>query len=265
MLAKEMNQKGIQYVQKKQLSKAEFYFEEAIRADQCFGPAYNNLGLVFYHQHDFFEAARAFEAASEHLPNNPEPLNNLGLVMESVARPEDGIELYLRAHEMAPTNAEYLGNLVRARIRMKQIDDELLAQLHALLLFEKRTEWQDWAREQLALLHNPELDRGPAISSNDPLGELRSKSENSTESNKPRSLSLPAEAPPPSPAQPSTLPDNDLRMLTVPPEELPRLESVPSLPSLPSTRSPTPAPMSAYPSALPPPARFPSSILEPLE
>lgn len=114
-LASKLNQHGVHNVLKGHLGKAQLKFEEAIRVDPNFGPAYNNLGLVFFHQHDFFEAARAFEAASEKWPDSPEPWNNLGLVMESVVRPYDAMELYQQAYERAPTNAEYLGNLLRAK------------------------------------------------------------------------------------------------------------------------------------------------------
>jgi len=261
--ADQLNQKGIRCVQKNQLSKAQFHFDAAIKADPRFGPAYNNLGLVFFHQQDFFEATRAFEAASEYLPRNPEPLNNLGLVMETVARPDDAIDLYWQAHELAPTNAEYLGNLLRARVRLGQIDDELLSQLHSLLMYEKRPEWQDWAREQLALLNNPNLDRGPAQPSSDPLGSLSGKSSETTDATKSRSDSSKLDTF--KPTNPTLSPDSNLRLPPVFPEELPSLETMQGIPSVPSTRKPTLAPPAAFPPALPPPARMPSSILEPLE
>ncbi len=248
-IANQLNQQGIHFVQNNQLGKAEFKFEEAIRVDKQFGPAHNNLGLVFYHQHDFFEAGRAFEAAHEHMPDSPEPLNNLGLLMETVARPDDAIDYYQQAHEMDPTCAEYLGNLLRARIRMQQIDEELLSQLHSLLLYERRIEWQDWAREQLALLNNPNLDRGPAPSS-DPLSELTGNKASSSSSTNPSS--------------------------SVIPEQLPNLEPLPLPSPSPSPYLPppsmSPSPMappsgqpSMFPTSLPPSSRRQKSILESLE
>ncbi len=267
-LAGEMNQKGILCVKKNQLSKAESLFEKATQANPTFGPAYNNLGLVYFHQHDFSEAARAFEAASEYLPNNPEPLNNLGLVMETVARPDDAIDLYWQAHELAPTNAEYLGNLLRARVRLGQIDDEVLSQLHSLLLFEKRPEWQDWAREQLGLLNNPNLDRGPPKPSSEPLSGLTGgKSLESTESTTIRSNPSTMDTRP-NPPSPMVSPENNLRLPPVIPEELPNIEIIrefPGIPSIPSTRVPRKAPPASLPTSLPRPVRLPSSILEPLE
>lgn len=274
-LANQLNQQGIHYVLKEQLGKAQFKFEEAVRVDPNFGPAYNNLGLVFFHQHDFFEAARAFEAANEKWPESPEPLNNLGLVMESVARPFDAMDLYQQAYELAPTNAEYLGNWLRAKVRMELIDDELLSQLHSLLMIEKRIEWQDWAREQIALLHNPNLDRGPAKPSSDPLGELTENK--SSDSFSPSTLKSSPSSPSSSDSK-SNSPTSGkektepLHLPSPLPEELPSLEPL----QLPSPTVPTPSttPLfvpessgqpSMFPTSLPPSSRRQKSILEVLE
>ncbi len=273
-LASQLNDQGIRYVQKEQLGKAKFKFEEAIKVDPEFGPAYNNLGLVFFHEHDFFEASRAFEAAAEKWPESPEPLNNQGLVMESVARPFDAMELYAQAYELAPTDAEFLGNLLRAKVRMELIDDELLSQLHRLLLIEKRIEWQDWAREQLALLHNPNLDRGPAKPSTDPLGELTG--EKSTDSasrpsttNQASPSNLPSRS---NSSTPSNAHQAPLQLPSPVPEELPSLEPL-QLPS-PMVPPPSATPLmvppaggqpSMFPTSLPPSTRRQKSVLEALE
>jgi tetratricopeptide (TPR) repeat protein len=169
MLGQQLVEKGNHYVAKNQFDKAASFYDQAIAADSTNAAAYNNLGLVFFFQHDFHEAARAFQAAHEHQPEDPAPLNNLGLIMETVAHPNEALDYYREAHEMAPTNPEYLGNLVRAKIRLKMVDDELREQIHSLLLFERRLEWQDWAREQLGLFNNPYLDRGPPKPSSEPL------------------------------------------------------------------------------------------------
>ena len=275
-LARQLNEQGVGYVLHEQLGKAEKKFQEAIQADQDFGQAYNNLGLVFFHQHDFFEAARAFEAASEKLPDSPEPLNNLGLVMETVARPDDAIDLYQQAYELAPTNAEYLGNLLRLRVRMKLIDDDLLAQLHRLLLIEKRIEWQDWAREQLALLNNPNLDRGPAKPSSDPLGELNAGKSSDASSTLPALSSNSSRTISPPDSRTNTprnlnVPEETLRLPPPAREELPSLEPLmlpspvvplpPALPGLP----PAAGQPSMFPTSLPPSSRRQKSVLEVLE
>lgn len=180
LLSNQLVEKGNHHIAKKQFQKAAHYYRRALDANSSNGVAHNNLGLVFFYEHDFFQAAGAFEEASELMPEDPAPINNLGLVMEMVARPHEAIAFYSEAHQLAPNNAEYLGNLIRARIRMKEIDEELLDQLHSLLFIERRLEWQDWAREQLGLFQNPYLDRGPPKPDSDPLKNRRSETRNAT-------------------------------------------------------------------------------------
>lgn len=175
LASQKLVEKGNIHVAKNQFPKAESYFQQAIQLDSQNGAAHNNLGLVYFYQHDFYQAAGAFEKASEYLPEDPAPLNNLGLIMEMVARPDEAIDYYWQAHSIDPTNPEYLGNLVRARVRAKHCDDELRQQLHDLLLYEKRLPWQDWAREQLALFNNPYLDNGPPPPSVDDLNAINKK------------------------------------------------------------------------------------------
>jgi hypothetical protein len=226
--------KGIEYVEKNHFPKAQRCFEQAIAIDGENGIAHNNLGLVHYYQHNFLDAATEFEIAVDQLPNDPAPLNNLGLIMEMAARPDEALEYYARANQLAPTNPEYLGNLARAKVRMKLFDDELQNQLHALLLFDRRLEWQDWAREQLGLFHNPLHDRGPPKPSGDPLGGAPPSRETvltpgqGSDSSSRRSNTL---SPGKSPALPA---ETDLRLPSAPdgspPNPLPPLPSPLPLP-----------------------------------
>ncbi len=195
LASQKLVEKGNLHVTKSQFPKAELCFKEAIQMDSENGAAHNNLGLVYFYQHDFYQAAGAFETASEYLPEDPAPLNNLGLIMEMVARPDDALNYYWQAHAIDPTNPEYLGNLVRARVRAKHSDDELRQQLHDLLLYEKRLPWQDWAREQLGLFNNPYLDNGPPAPSGDALNALNKRTPSNDKSSRmlPLSNSKPTE------------------------------------------------------------------------
>lgn len=233
-LSQQLVEKGNAFVAKNQFDKAASLFNEAIAADSSNGAAYNNLGLAFFYQHDFHEAGRAFEAAHEHLPDDPAPLNNLGLIMEMVARPDDALDLYKQAHELAPNNPEYLGNLVRCRVRLKQVDEELRHQIHTLLIFERRLEWQDWAREQLSLFNNPYHDRGPPKPSGDPLKGLNAPPKSGDDTSKGFELGKGArtsrsQTAPPSSARPSTTVPAEpaLRLPSSATESFPRLESLP--------------------------------------
>jgi hypothetical protein len=53
---------------------------------------------------------------------------------------------------MAPDNAQFLGNLARARVRRGDRDAGVRDLLDKLILRETRPEWADWARAQLSAL-----------------------------------------------------------------------------------------------------------------
>ncbi len=136
-------------------------FTAAIAVDETYGPAYNNLGLLYYEQNNLYDAILAFEHAMDHLPSDPTVYYNLGLALEAAGKTHEAMDLYLQAVEMDPANPIFLGNLVRLRVRMGENDASLVAQLRDLVLIETRPAWRRWADGQLALNYNESLDRGP--------------------------------------------------------------------------------------------------------
>lgn len=136
-------------------------FLAAIDADMAYGPAHNNLGLMHYEQGNLYQAVLAFEEAMNLMDQDPTVLYNLAITLEAAGKVHEALDLYMQAVEMDPVNPNFLGNLVRLRIRMGDNDPTLVAQLQDLILIETRAEWRSWADSQLALNFNPLLDRGP--------------------------------------------------------------------------------------------------------
>lgn len=136
-------------------------FSAAIAVDETYGPAHNNLGLLFYEEGDLYDAVLSFEAAMDYMPNDPSVYYNLGLALESAGKSQEAMDLYHQAVEMDPANPIFLGNLVRLRVRLGEHDPSLVAQLQDLILIETRPSWRRWADGQLALYFNDSLDRGP--------------------------------------------------------------------------------------------------------
>lgn len=156
-------------------------FEQALAIDPDHGVAHNNLGLIHYEKRQLVQAANHFDVAIGLLPNDPRPINNLGMTLEAGGRVMDAIELYAEASGLDPDNPLYLGNWLRARARMGEHSEELIAQLEHLAFVETRADWLSWADEQLALIRNPVLDRGPAKPSSPNQGMLGSGAKRSTE------------------------------------------------------------------------------------
>src|SRR4029453_19576722 len=106
--------------------------KSALAADVMCGPAHNNLGKVYYHQHKLYLAAWEFQYAMKLMPNVPEPRNNLGLVFESAGKLDDAVASYDEARGLEPDNVQFIGNLARARVRRGDDDAgvrDLLRQL----------------------------------------------------------------------------------------------------------------------------------------
>ncbi len=158
------------------LEQAASKFEQALAIEPNHGVAHNNLGLIYYQQRQLVAAANHFDAASALLPDDPRPVNNLGMTLEAGGRVMEAIELYDEANYLAPDNPLYLGNWLRARVRMGEQSDGLIEQLEHLAFIETRADWVSWTDEQLALVRNPALDRGPAGNTNGKSGNLGNRS-----------------------------------------------------------------------------------------
>ena len=154
-LARHENEHAIQLTEKGKYAEAERVLRKAIAADVMFGPARNNLGLVYYHQGKLYPAAWEFQNAIKLMPHQPEPRNNLGLVLEKAGKMDDAEASYRKAREMEPDNPEYIGNLARTKVRQGQRDDETRELLEELVLKDSRPPWQDWAKLNLYRLARP--------------------------------------------------------------------------------------------------------------
>jgi Flp pilus assembly protein TadD len=151
-LAQQLCVRAVRLIDEGKYSEAEAVLKEALAADALCGPAHNNLGTVYYRQSRMYLAAWEFQYAAELMPHQPEPRNNLGLVFEAVGKLDDAISWYDKASKLEADNPQFLGNLVRARVRRGDRNDEVRDLLSKLVMRETRPEWQEWAKQQLAVL-----------------------------------------------------------------------------------------------------------------
>jgi Flp pilus assembly protein TadD len=128
---------------------AEPILNRALAADPMYGPARNNLGIVYFHLNRLYEAAWEFQNAAKLMPRQGQPQNNLGLVMERAGKTDEALRAYATAVELEPDNSEYAGNLARARIRLGLRDEETRRLLELVVLRDQRADWVDWARFNL--------------------------------------------------------------------------------------------------------------------
>ena len=131
-------------------SGAEGLLRESLRADASYGPAHNALGKIYFDQCKNYLAALEFDKANELMPGRGEPLNNLGLVFESVGQLDRAVTYFEEAVATDQENAQFLGNLVRCRIRRGDKTADLRDWLQLLILLDTRPTWVEWAKGQLA-------------------------------------------------------------------------------------------------------------------
>jgi len=161
--ARKEHERAFDLIRAHKYDEAEKLCKRALKADIMFGPAHNNLGLVYYYQNKLYAAAWEFQNAIKLMPYQPEPRNNLGLVFERAGKINSAAEAYGKAHEIQPDNPEFLGNLARASVRLGEGTDETRRLLEELVLKDDRTEWRDWAT--LTLLRMGDSRHGPSTSS----------------------------------------------------------------------------------------------------
>jgi Flp pilus assembly protein TadD len=150
-----LNAEGVALMERNDFAGAEAKLKSALEADVMHGPAHNNLGKVYFHQGRLYLAAWEFQYAAKLMPSVPEPRNNLGLVFESAGKLDDAVSSYDEAMRLGPDNTQFIGNLVRARLRRGDRDDSVRDLLGQLVLRDTRPEWTRWARERLVQLGSP--------------------------------------------------------------------------------------------------------------
>jgi len=161
--AREQNDRAFELIKQGKYAPAEELLKKAVAADVMYGPARNNLGLVYYHTSRLYLAAWEFENAIRLMPHQPEPRNNLGLVLERAGKLAPAAESYAQARDIEPDNPEFLANLARAKVRHGDRDAETKKLLEELVLKDPRPQWNGWARMNLLRIQSlPPAATNPA-------------------------------------------------------------------------------------------------------
>jgi len=154
--ARRENARALGAMEKGTLDEAETALKAALAADLFFGPAHNNLGVLYHRQEKHYLAAWEFQYAAKLMPHSPEPRNNLGMVYEMVGRLQEAEKWYDKALSLQPDNPELIGNLARLRVRAGRNDEKTCHLLQDLALKATDPEWAKWARDRLSLMRRPE-------------------------------------------------------------------------------------------------------------
>lgn len=139
-------------------AKAESLLREALDSDLYFGPAHNNLGVLYLRQGELYEAAGEFEWARKLMPGHPDPRINLALVFEDAGRVDDALGAYASALEVYPNHLQATEGLARLQLRAGRTDERTPALLEDIALRGETQRWREWAREQRLKLADNNVD-----------------------------------------------------------------------------------------------------------
>jgi len=149
---------------KEDLAKAERLLERAIQADVFYGPAHNNLGIVYLKQRKYYQAAWKFQQAAKLMPRETEPLVNLGQVFETVGRLDDAREEYEKALQRDEADLAATAGLCRVLVRTGDRTPRTRRLLETLVLRAEDEAWRRWAQREVIRLraHSEDPEPGPA-------------------------------------------------------------------------------------------------------
>ena len=130
-------------------AEAERLLREALTADIFFGPAHNNLGVVYLQQGRLYEAAGEFEWARKLMPGHPDPRMNLALTLEQAGKTEEAIATYKTALEVWPGHIGSIQALAKVHVLAARPDAHLPEWLQEVAMRGETEAWRIWARRQL--------------------------------------------------------------------------------------------------------------------
>lgn len=126
-------------------------YEEMLKLDPDYAPAYINLGTIHFHLKQFVRAEELYRAATKKDPGYILAFFDLGNVLDELDRPDESIAAYQRAVELAPRYADAHYNLALAFER-KGEKRAALRHWQAYGKLDKQGPWAEHARSQIRKL-----------------------------------------------------------------------------------------------------------------
>ncbi|MFN0007219.1 MAG: tetratricopeptide repeat protein [Planctomycetota bacterium] len=124
---------------------AEKVLREALTKDLYFGPAHNNLGVLYLKQEKLYEAANEFEWARKLMPGHPDPRVNLALTLEMAGKVEEALASYGAALEVYPGYLPALEGIASLTLKTGRQDERLAGWLETIAMRGDSAQWREWA------------------------------------------------------------------------------------------------------------------------
>jgi Flp pilus assembly protein TadD len=143
--ADRLSRQAADAIDRGELDHAEELLRRALSHDLYFGPAHNNLGVVFLERRKLYEAANEFEWARKLMPSEPDPRVNLGLCLERAGRIEDAMASFDAALQVSPEHLPAIQGAALLAVRSGREEPRLAGWLDAIAM-RSDAPWRGWAR-----------------------------------------------------------------------------------------------------------------------
>lgn len=125
-------------------------YKAAIRKNNSYGEAWNNLGLALLRDNNRYDAQQAYVRAGELMPLDPTPMDNIGVLYMEANLPADALKYYEMALERRPQYLPSLRGAVRAAQLIDRSEEADLAHIKMGLRLETDPTWRTMFQRQLA-------------------------------------------------------------------------------------------------------------------
>ncbi|MFN0007042.1 MAG: tetratricopeptide repeat protein [Planctomycetota bacterium] len=142
--AEALSRKGADLVGEDQ-REAEKILREALTRDLYYGPAHNNLGVLYLKQEKLYEAANEFEWARKLMPGHPDPRVNLALTLEMAGKVEEALASYGAALEVYPEYLPAVQGIASLTLKAGKKDERLSGWLDTIAMRSESPKWREWA------------------------------------------------------------------------------------------------------------------------
>ncbi len=132
--------------------KAEALLREALTADIFFGPAHNNLGVIYLNRGDLYQAANEFEWSRKLMPGHPDPRFKLAMTLEAAGQVDEALATYSAALEVYDGFLPAIQGLASLTLRSGREDLRLEGWLREIALRSDRKTWREWSRRRLTAI-----------------------------------------------------------------------------------------------------------------
>jgi Flp pilus assembly protein TadD len=143
--ADRLSRQAADAIERGELDQAEELLRRALAHDLYWGPAHNNLGVVFLERRQLYEAANEFEWARKLMPSEPDPRVNLGLCLDRAGRIEDAMASFDAALQVSPEHLPAIEGAALLAVRSGREEPRLAAWLDAIAM-RSDDGWAAWAR-----------------------------------------------------------------------------------------------------------------------